>query len=248
MKSLIIGAGQIGDALYKIFSEAHQCYVRDIGSLKCEDVEVLHIAFPYSEGFIENVRAYIRQYRPSLTMIHSSVAVGTSLKCGEHVVHSPERGRHPNLVSEMRKFPKFIGGLNDADVAKAVDYVQLCDWFAIPCADPRWTELVKLLSNVHLGLEIAWRQEVDRIFSEMGAGDSDKQIYELWEDSYNLAHKALGQEQLIRPRLKPGPIGGHCIIPCTKILASQIPSVAFEMILKTNERTKNRKKGQESLS
>ncbi len=235
MKSLVIGKGQIGSALFEIFSKAHECYIRDLEGLDLEGVEVLHIAYPYSESFINQTREYIEKYRPRLTIIHSSVAVGTTIKCGEHVVHSPERGRHPNLAHEMKMFPKFVGGRNGKDLIMASQYLKACDWDVFLVTNPSWTELVKLMSNIHLGLEIAWRQEVNRIFKSFGGTlHDDIGVYEAWEDTYNEGHMALGHRQLIRPRLKSDPIGGHCILPCTDILASQFYSQAFEFIRRSN--------------
>lgn len=233
MKSLIIGAGQIGNALHDIFLKGHVSFLRDVDDLHCSDIEVLHIAFPYSDDFVIQTKAYIEQYKPKLTIIHSSVAVGTTDQCGPHVVHSPERGRYPHLAEQMQKFQKFIGGGYQEDRALAKRFFEALEWETVLIDDARYTELFKLLSNVHLGLEIAWRQEVERI-SRALTGTSASPIYEAWESSYNKGHTVLGHRQLIRPLVRPAPIGGHCILPCTDILGDQYDSKLFDFIKESN--------------
>lgn len=237
MKSLIIGAGQIGQALQEIFLKAHISFIRDVDDLHCEDVEILHIAFPYSEGFVDVTKAYIAEYRPKLTIIHSSVKVGTTEKCGAHVVHSPERGRYPHLSRQMQVFQKFVGGGDTADRLLAKKFFDALEWETVLVDDARWTELVKLLSNIHLGLEIAWRQEVDRI-SNVLIGMPASAVYTAWETSYNRGHAELGHRHLMRPIVNPGPIGGHCILPCTEILSTQFDSLLFRFIEGSNAKRK----------
>jgi UDP-N-acetyl-D-mannosaminuronate dehydrogenase len=237
MKSLVIGAGQIGKALQEIFLKAHICFLRDVDDLHCEDVEVLHIAYPYSVDFVDITRAYINQYKPKLTIIHSSVAVGATDKCGAHVVHSPERGRYPHLAAQMQKFQKFIGGGDAVDRLRAKSYFDALGWETVLVDDSRQTELCKLLSNIHLGLEIAWRQEVDRI-SESLLGMPAGAVYSAWEKSYNDGHTVLGHRQLLRPIVRPAPIGGHCILPCTDILSKQFDSDLFRFIKGSNAKRK----------
>ena len=237
MKSLIIGKGQIGNALHYIFSGHHECYIRDVNPERNDPakVEVLHIAFPYSENFVDNVSQYIQYYRPLLTIIHSSVAIGTTDKIGQGCIHSPERGRHPNLAYEMKQFPKFIASGDANALAFAKGYFDKCGWKTVQVNDPDITEALKLISNVHLGLEIAWRQEVSRMIP---SDYSD--IYDQWEDSYNLGHEYMGHRHLIRPRMKEDPIGGHCILPCLDILKERFSSKAFQFIEESNAKAKRK--------
>ena len=245
MKSLVIGAGQIGTAIYEIIKPFHKSYIRDISDIRESGFEILHICYPEHENFVLNTRAYIDKYSPELTIIHSSVSVGTTDICGEHVVYSPIRGRHPNLVPEIRTYEKFIAGRNEDDVSVAANYFLKCGLNVMVDYNPVNLELMKLLSNIHMGVEIAWRQEVERIIRKYGASSS---IYNLWEDSYAQGYKRLGQDHLMRPRMRPDPIGGHCILECTDILSQQYPSKIFEFIQESNDykkfevKEKNRRK------
>src|SRR6266446_5351678 len=117
--NLIIGAGEVGQGLYAIFSKYHKTGLRDIEPMMDEwnSAEILHIAFPECAYFIDHVHDYIDTYKPQLTIIHSSVKTHTTSHCGPHVVYSPVRGRHPNLAKEMPLYKKFVGGYDTNDVA-----------------------------------------------------------------------------------------------------------------------------------
>lgn len=247
MRSLIIGRGQIGQALLNIFSRYHETQIRDIEPVKVHgQVEILHIAYPYSEDFVRYTVKYMDEYKPKLTMIHSSVKIGTTDLCGEHVVHTPERGRHPNLDFEMREFPKFVAGRDCEDVRIAEQYFVECEWPVHTMFNPQATELYKLASNVHLALEVAWRQTVERMIEQIGHNAFPRLGYEEWEDSYNRGHRSLGQQQLLRPRLKPGPIGGHCLLPCLDILSESFKSPFFKAIKESNEKAQDEQRERDS--
>lgn len=240
MKSLVIGAGEVGKAIYNIIKVHHGAQIRDIKDLKVDGVEVLHICYPDHDGFVNTTLRYVAQYRPKLTIIHSSVKVGTTEKIGGAIVYSPVRGRHPNLENEIKIYEKFVSGLEEKDVELAFQYFRDCGLVVVRDYDPRGMELFKLLSNIHMGLEVAWRQEVERILDRFSV---DPDAYESWERTYADGYLKLGQSQLIRSRMRPDPIGGHCIIPCTEILSGQFPSKAFDFILESNRKKKQEKVG-----
>lgn len=209
--------------------------IRDIEPLDVTGIEVLHICYPDHEGFEKTTKKYIAQYQPKLTVIHSSVRVGTTDKCGEDVVYSPTRGRHPNLATEMKTFPKFIAVKNDEKLQMARDYFRECGFVVVSADTSRSLELFKMLSNIHMGWEIAWSQEVKRILKTFEVSWAD---YSEWEQTYRDGYIALRDWNLIRSMMNPGPIGGHCILPCVELLRSQIPSKALDFIVESNEQVK----------
>lgn len=237
MKTIIIGAGEVGKALYEVLSPHHETLIRDIEPVKAEGIEVLQICYPDSPAFVEITKSYIAEYTPFLTIINSSVAVGTTDKCGDFVIYSPIRGRHPEngLSKELRSFPKFIACKDRLRLDFASNYFKKADWEVRTGDNPSAVEYFKLISNVHMGLEIAWRQEVERMLKKFNINPTH---YEIWEETYTRGYESLGQWNLIRPNMNPGPIGGHCILPCTEILKSQFPSRAFDFILESNEKAK----------
>ena len=233
MKTLILGKGEVGSALKIVLDNYHEVYIRDIDPLDLKDAEIMHVCFPYSDKFVEYVKSYKEEYKPRLTIINSSIEVGTTEQCGDHVVYSPIRGRHrPSLAAELKIFPKWIAGYNDEDTKLANDYFSEARWDCQITGDVKGMELCKLVSNVHMGLEVAWAQEMERLFKKMG-GSMD--TYKRWETGYQLGYARLQQFQLGRPIMKSDPIGGHCILECTEILQKQFYSLAFEFIKTSND-------------
>jgi len=234
MKSLIIGAGEVGQAIHGIIKDQHKTFIRDVEDLKVEGIKVLHICFPEFPKFYFYARKYIKQYKPILTIIHSSVSVGDTEKIGKDVVYSPVRGRHrPSLEKEMMAFPKVVACKDIKKRGMAMEYFKQCGLDVYGTHDVRGTELAKLLSNVHMGLEIAWAQEVARI---CGDKDCSYGTYKYWEWSYAQGYMKLGQANLMRPIMESHPIGGHCILECTEILRKQYESPAFDFIRGSNEK------------
>jgi hypothetical protein len=253
MKSLIIGAGEVGKALKEIIQKTHEVIIRDIEPIDIGlgNIEVLHICYPESEQFIEITQKYIQEYKPKITIIHSSIPIGTSDKFGSDVVYSPIRGRHNRINSingrrmyglefDIPRYVKFIFGSKSARMM-AKEYFEKCgiECDEYDCNRKSDGEFLKLISNIHMGLEIAWRQEVGRILNHYHISSY---LYDRWESTYNDGYKKCGDEHLIRPTMKPDPIGGHCIIPCTEILSKQFPSKIFDFILESNEKSKKEHK------
>ena len=111
MRTLILGTGEIGTSLARVLSRAHVVYGKDKeGEIKFFDFgspvpatskndtwDVLNICYPPSKDFVKITKVYIAQYKPKVTIIHSTVAPGTTIKCGPNVVHSPIHGKHPDI-------------------------------------------------------------------------------------------------------------------------------------------------------
>lgn len=239
MKTLIIGAGQVGTALYENLKGHYEVFIRDIEGVHLEGIEVLHICYPEHPTFVDTTLRYVAQYKPKLTIINSSVSVGTTEKLGSHFVYSPVRGRHPNLAKEMRVFAKIVASKDENMAKLAQRYFAGAGFFALTSDDPTGIELMKLLSNIHMGLEIAWRQEVSRILKRFNAHEED---YEVWEETYRNGLLKIGDYNLIRSQMKPGPIGGHCVRQCTEILNDQIDSPALKFILESDDQVRQETK------
>jgi hypothetical protein len=122
--------GQIGTALFKVLKERYTVYgydkkdQQDPMSSLAEGVgfDVLHVAFPYSRDFVNDVKIYkkIFGHAHTITIIHSTVPVGTTDQI-DNAVHSPVRGIHPDLVGGIKTFVKFFGGRLAKDAAKIID-------------------------------------------------------------------------------------------------------------------------------
>ena len=120
---LIIGAGEIGTALFEVLKHYYLVKLVDKNSPKIrEKVRVMHICFPCQDQkeFVGWVKKYQEKYEPEFTVIHSTVPVGTTGKCGEKVFHSPVRGVHPRLQEALLTFAKYLAPPNE----KLKEYLQ----------------------------------------------------------------------------------------------------------------------------
>src|SRR5690606_41264469 len=102
-RHLVIGAGEVGTALHTVLNTRDVCEIRDVDPIDYR-ADVIHIAFPWSDAFVEHVQRYAAEHGAELVVVHSTVPVGTCDANGW--VHSPVRGRHTNLVGGLRKFVK----------------------------------------------------------------------------------------------------------------------------------------------
>lgn len=218
MSDIVIGAGQVGRAI----AEVLQCPLRDIDGAVVP-TETIHICFPYSDDFDAAVIEYQATYQPSLTVIHSTVPVGTSRRLG--AVHSPVTGKHPHLAESVRTFVKFFGG-EQARSAAATFAAKGVRTEVVP--DPETTEAGKLWATLQYGWMVAIEKEMRR-FCEARGADPDI-AYRRFNEVYNEGYAALGMSHRL-PILDdvPGPIGGHCVIPNARLTPAYLARLLVRM-------------------
>ena len=213
---LIIGYGEIGQALNKIFINAHihDPKLPDGAIRSSGQFDIMHIAFPCFNGFVKEVKRYQKKFKPRLTIIHSTVPVGTTEQIPS-AVHAPIRGKHPNLEEGIRTFVMFIGGKKAEEVAN----IFRAKGVSVKCTlNPRTTELGKLLDTEYFRECILFNKKVWKLCKKYKA-DFDI-AYHQFNETYNTGYCELGLHHVERPVLKymPGPIGGHCVESNHKLL------------------------------
>lgn len=207
-RQVIIGAGEVGVALREVLDVELVDINGHIGS-----AEVLHIAFPWSPTFDLEVKRYAQLYQAELVIVHSTVPPGT---CDEYGwVHSPVRGRHPELEAGLRAFTKHAGGAQAERAAEVLRDAGL-DVAVTPLAVT--TEIGKLWELIAFGLQVAVEHAVYDTCQRYGA-DHDV-AYQQMALTYNHGYAKLGEERFVRPVLDhvEGPIGGHCIVASSWLL------------------------------
>jgi hypothetical protein len=243
MKQVIVGMGEIGEALADVLAfenqdiwckdeepgyctfvdwwlEDKQKYVELSGK---SDIHILHICFPWSDGFIENVTQYQQELNPVYTIIHSTVPVGTSRKC--NALHSPVIGRHPHLTEAIKTSTKFIGGKDAGQVAdvfrRAGIEVYLTD-------KQESTELMKIDSTTWYGVAIEKTKDTKRQCDKYGV---PFELFTIWTDEYNKAAERLGYPQVRRPNLAPilQKTGGHCVVQNCSLLDTPFTRLVKDM-------------------
>ena len=92
---LVVGLGEVGRPLLEILHEAHDAAGRDIEDHPFEDVEILHLCFPYSPDFVASAARYISLYEPRVAVVNSTVVPGTTVepieRCSGHAGHQCDR-------------------------------------------------------------------------------------------------------------------------------------------------------------
>lgn len=227
---LVVGLGEVGKPLLAILSQYHHAVGIDIvpPAERIECADVMHICYPFEGGdFVQETVRYIERYKPALTIINSTVAVGTTRKVAEYamaeVVHSPVRGKHEHMQEEMQYYTKFIGALDAAAARKAASHFESFGFKTRVLSSPEATELGKLAETTYFGVMIAWAQELERFCDRTGT-DYDEVI-------------SLYEEIDFFPPVKyfPGIIGRHCVMPNIKILSEVERSLLLKAIQASNE-------------
>jgi UDP-N-acetyl-D-mannosaminuronate dehydrogenase len=236
LKIGIIGHGQIGKAIEDLYNcNGVICDIYDIGLDLNEmyNCDIIHICIPYDEYFVDACAKYMETLKPEITIINSTVQVGTTRQLEKFgkVAHSPIRGVHPKLLRGIQTFKMFVG-TNDPYVGEIVanHYTDLGTGSVVICKSSETTELAKLLDTTYYGLCIAFHKEAKALCDEVGV-DFEYAMTE-YNSSYNAGYEHLGKREVMRPVLQdmPGPIGGHCVVPNAKILQKIWDSEVLSLI------------------
>lgn len=213
---LVIGLGEVGAAIRDLFSAAGHDPAR--GEVVEGQYDVLHICFPYSEKFIDDVRRYEALHESKYTVIHSTVPVGTTKKLA--ALFSPIRGVHPKLKLGIMTFEKPVAG----DASKAWPMATEFKKYGIPAFpsdDSDSVEAGKLWDTTQYGIFIMLEKEI-YAYCQKNKLNFDI-VYTRFNKSYNDGYRTLGRPDVMRPYLshKPGKVGGHCVIPNARMLESE---------------------------
>jgi UDP-N-acetyl-D-mannosaminuronate dehydrogenase len=226
---LVVGLGEVGKPLLELLSRYHNTVGVDISPVEqIEKADVLHVCYPFEiKDFIGETARYIELFGPALTIINSTVAIGTTRtvaeRTGTAVVNSPVRGKHARMLDELRTYTKFVGALDRPAGERAAEHFRSVGLKTKILSSPEVTELAKLTETTYFGLLIAWAQEIERYCDKSGQ-DYDEVV-------------SFHQEIKYLPRVKyfPGIIGGHCVMPNIKILSKFEPSLILEAIRVSNQ-------------
>ncbi len=241
----ILGYGEAGRAVAKFYGSAGSPQAK-IKDLKRDDnlkgVEILNICLPWSDDFTKIVSKEIRAIKPKLTIIHSTIAPGTSKKIADStkalVVHSPIRGVHPNLYPGIKTFVKYIGTDNKKAGELAKKHLESLGIKTKVFQPSITTEIGKLLSTSYYAVCIAWHGEMKKICNK--AGINFEEAVTDFNKTYNEGYKKLGMSHVVRPVLYPPKDGirGHCVLPNAEILKRCYKSKFLDLVLKCKPKKK----------
>lgn len=240
---LIAGAGDVGKTLASILGKKYAVHFVDLRSSKNIDIlkiDVLHICFPYNKHFIRNASAYIQKFKPRITIINSTVAVGTTSRIirqihSQAVVHSPVIGDHSKLALGISTFTKAIGAKNKYYGQKASNHFKFAGLKTKVFSDSKTTELGKLLLTTQFALNIAFHQEMERMCKKTDV-DFDKTVQQ-FKSIFNDGYCKI-RPNVVMPNLFPGKIMGTCLMQNIEILKEHNQSEFLKAIEASNDKKK----------
>jgi UDP-N-acetyl-D-mannosaminuronate dehydrogenase len=220
MTDIILGMGEVGETLFDLLVDRKfDCIGIDLDDSKCknytenetiENPQYLHVCLPGElEKFTDIVIEWINKIKNiQVVVIHSTVKPGTTKTIQERssipILFSPVRGVHRRFLNDIKKYTKFIsfdGTEINSKIKKDLENrFEKVDWMSTT----KTAELAKILvDTTYYGWLINYAQ-ITKMICEKENVDFD----EMWKFADEI-HENLGN----RPKMFPGIIGGHCVIP-----------------------------------
>ena len=220
MTDIILGMGEVGETLFDLLVDRKfDCIGIDLDDSKCknyteneiiENPQYLHVCLPGElEKFTDIVIEWINKIKNiQVVVIHSTVKPGTTKTIQERssipILFSPVRGVHRRFLDDIKKYTKFIS-FNGKEINSKIkkdleNRFEKVDWMSTT----KTAELAKILvDTTYYGWLINYAQ-ITKMICEKENVDFD----EMWKFADEI-HENLGN----RPKMFPGIIGGHCVIP-----------------------------------
>jgi len=238
MTDIILGMGEVGETIFDLLVEKNfDCVGIDIDVSKCknysengviENPEYLHICLSGElEEFTDITLSWINKIEGlQAVLVHSTVKPGTTKHIQEKsktpILYSPVRGVHKRFLEDIKKYTKFISSDDkqlDPKIKKNLEKrFEKIDWMSTT----KTAELAKILvDTTYYGWLINYAQ-----ITKMICEKEDVNFDEMWKFADEI-HENLGN----RPKMYPGIIGGHCVIPNLNLLDYE----EFDEVRKINE-------------
>ena len=181
----------------------------------------LHICIPFNKNFIKNVKALIDKFNPKCVVIHSTISPYITQQLQNEfsipIIYSAIRGVHKRMLSDLKKYTKFYALEKNAPkkqwASKTFSTIlKKCGVKTKKMSEPIALELAKIVVDTsYYGWLINYAQ-----LSNMIAKKHNVDYDEMWSFADEI-HKFLGN----RPKMYPGYIGGHCIIPNLDLISDK---------------------------
>jgi hypothetical protein len=229
MDGIVLGLGEVGSALQEVLGcDGYDNATYEPFTPPRDRYNVLHVAFPYHQNFSEDVRSYQQLFSAELTIIYSTVPIGTSEALG--AVHSPIEGKHPNLADSIRRHTRWLGSTDPGLLQVAVNvWLQVPNWGLVKTVESAdFTEFLKLRSTSRYGVALAFANYEYEVASRLGM---DGVYLQNFDEDYNDLYEGTGAQRyvLTDPR---NHIGGHCVVPNAVLLEGQYPHELLRQVIK----------------
>ena len=238
-KDVVAGLGEIGYPIIKLLSKKQITVGYDVDERlmnkskfkKFQETQTsfLHIAIPVTSKFEPNILQLYKKFKPECIVMHSTVGPGTTEKIQEKLdvplIYSATRGVHKRMLKDIKRYTKFFAISKNAPkkqwaIKSFSRKMKNCGVKTKQMSKPETLELAKIVCDTsYLGWLVNFAQ-ISNVISKQYNVDYD----EMWTFSEEI-HKFLGN----RPKMYPGIIGGHCVIPNLQLLRSQTLTQIKEM-------------------
>ena len=227
-KDVVAGLGEIGKPILQLISrntlalgyDLNKDLMNDKMFAKHENVRTrfLHVCIPFTDTFVSNVVQLYNKFKPQAIVIHSTIRPGTTGKIQKKldvpIIYSATRGVHRRMLYDLKRYTKFYAVEQNVDrgVWASRTYETLMKNSGVTTkrmSNPLTLELAKIVVDTsYYGWLINYAQ-----LSNMIAMKNKIDYDEMWSFSDEI-HKFLGN----RPKMFPGFIGGHCVIPNLELI------------------------------
>ena len=219
-KDIVIGMGEIGLPIFKLLSRNMPVDGFDkfekLNSEKyynIKKIELMHICIPFTKSFQKNVIQLYKKYTPSGIVIHSTISPNTTKKLQKKldvpIIYSATRGVHKRMLKDLKRYTKFFAVYDYVPNSKWASRIfknkmKKCGVKTKQMSEPITLELAKVICDTsYYGWLINFAQ-ISKIIADKENVDYD----EMWSFTDEI-QKFLKN----RPKMFPGFIGGHCVIP-----------------------------------
>ena len=251
-KDIVAGIGEIGRPILKLLSESNIVVGFDLNPnlmdkrkferYKNLKTSFLHITIPATDKFINNVLKLYKKFQPECVVIHSTIRPGTTERLQEKlpipVIYSATRGVHKRMIYDLKRYTKFFVISTNAPRGKwassrYVKMMKACGIKTKKMSKPETLELAKIICDTsYLGWLVNYAQLSNMIAIEHGVNYD-----EMWSFTEEI-QKFLGN----RPKMYPGHIGGHCVIPNLGLLDNQTLNIIKKLNSSYKKKSRNIKK------
>lgn len=232
MRHLILGAGEIGSAYYRLLLPRNEVFRLDVDPKRTDSklpkrVDVLHICLRYSDKFLDVVRKAIDDYGPDLVNNMATCPPRTTEHIDYDAVHSTTRGLHPNLEAMIRLIPKHYGGPKAKEVAEL--FGNVCEAPPVIHDHAKTTELLHIASNYQYLANIMAADDIDSWCRYYGV---DFYEFQRYSETHNQGFREMGLHSKMRPIVYPsgGHIGGHCVKLAAELLPKELHTDALRRL------------------
>ncbi|ABK77222.1 hypothetical protein CENSYa_0589 [Cenarchaeum symbiosum A] len=248
-KDVVAGLGEIGLPIQKVLSRGRTVLGYDADPARSEGKRLkahkddrtgfLHVCIPFTVNFEDDVISLAEMFRPEAVAVHSTISPYTTERLqkglGVPVIYSATRGVHRRMAGDLKRYTKFYAVYPWAPRAAWAGraFASLMRASGVKTkkmSTPLVLELAKIVVDTsYYGWLISYAQISNAIAAEHGINYD-----EMWSFSDEI-HKALGN----RPKMYPGVIGGHCVIPNLELVQNE----SLDMIRSLNDAYSSRPPG-----